>query len=297
MPGDRDLLLHEGAVQTLGDLGLSVLQAKVYLALVKSGDSTGRATAKAAKVASQDVYRILAELQDKGLVEKIIGKPNEYRPMPLEDGFSMLLQRRNKQTAELEKAAFEIFNAFQIVDNREEKSEAGDFVLIPQGEPIENRLARGLETAQANICFMNEFQEGMEWHEKNFESDIKALDKGIKIRDILSRTQKNYHVSKSFMGLLERKPGFRLRYIDFPPPAKLMIKDCEEVFISTTRKTNSLDYPCLWSNNPIMVQIIQQWYDLIWEKAVAPQKTREKQSTAYISAHRASRTLLAPKQA
>ena len=99
------MLLQEETVQTLVNLELTVLQAKVYLALVKLGTSTGRTTAKAAKVASQDVYRVLTELQEKGLVEKIIAKPNKYRPIPLKDGLSMLLQRRNKQTAELKKAA------------------------------------------------------------------------------------------------------------------------------------------------------------------------------------------------
>ena len=61
------MLVQEETVQTLVNLGLTVLQAKVYLSLAKSGVSTGRATAKAAKVASQDVYRVLIELQEKGI--------------------------------------------------------------------------------------------------------------------------------------------------------------------------------------------------------------------------------------
>ncbi len=261
------MLVREEAVQTLVDLGLTVLQAKVYIALVKLGASTARTTAKAAKVASQDVYRVLAELQEKGLIEKIIAKPNKYRSIPLEEGLSILLQRRNKQTAELKKAVFEIFENFQSIDKFEDKNETGNFVLIPQGEPIENRLARVWETAQTNIDLMNEFQEGMEWYEKNFELDTKTLNRGIKIRNILSKTQKKYHITKSFSILLERKPEFQVRYIHFPPPAKLMIKDNKEVFISTTRKINSVEYPCLWTNNPIIVQIIQQWYDIMWEKS------------------------------
>ena len=60
----------------------------------------------------------------------------------------MLLQRRNKQTAELKKTVFEIFKSFQSVDKREDKNETGDFVLIPEKEPIENRFIRVWETAQ-----------------------------------------------------------------------------------------------------------------------------------------------------
>ncbi len=261
------MLLQEEAVQTLVNLGLTVLQAKVYIALARSGASTGRVTAKLAKVASQDVYRVLTELQEKGLVEKIISKPNKYRAIPVKEGLLMLLQRRKKQTEELNRAVFELSNSFLTINVPEDKRETGTFVLIPQGEPIENRLVGVWKTAQKSIDLMNDFQEGIVWYEKNFELNIKALNRGVKIRDLLSKTQKRYHITKTFSVLLERKPEFQVRYLDFPPPAKLMIKDRKEVFISTTREINSLNYPCLWSNNPIVVQIIQQWYDIMWEKS------------------------------
>ena len=29
----------------------------------------------------------------------------------------------------------------------------------------------------------------------------------------------------------------------------------------------NLDTPYLWSNNPILTHMIQQWYDIMWEKA------------------------------
>ena len=288
--------MQEEAVQMLVGLGLTVLQAKVYIALVKSGTSNGRATAKAAKVASQDVYRVLVELQEKGLIEKIIAKPNEYRPIPLKHGLLMLLQQRNKQTIELKRTAFEVFNTFQIIDKHEDRNETSDFILISQKKPIENKIAKIWKTAQVNVDLINDFQLGMEWHEKDFELEIKALDKGIKIRDVFSKTQRNYLLTKAFSVLLERKPEFQAKYINFPPPARLMIKDHCEVFISTTRNVNALEYPYLWSNNPIIVQIIQKWYDTTWEKAKVLQKTLEKQSTTNIMDHRASSILPTPIQ-
>lgn len=271
------MLLQEEPVQTLVKLGLTVLQAKVYLSLVKLGTSTGRTTAKAAKVAPQDVYRVLTELEEKGLIEKLIAKPNKYRPIPLEKGLSMLLQRRNKQTIELKKATFEVFNAFQSIDNFEEQNETGDFVLIPNGKPIENRVARVWETAKTNISLMNDFQEGMDWHEKEFGLEVKALKKGINVREILSKTQKNYRTRKSFWLLMNSKSGYQVRYLYVPSPAKLMIKDNKEVFISTTRKINSSDYPGLWSNNQILVQLIQEWFDNMWERAENAKGTIETQ--------------------
>ena len=263
----RSLQLEEKATQTLVNLGLTVLQAKVYIALVKSGTSTGRTTAKAAKVASQDVYRILTDLHERGLIEKIISKPNKHRPLPLKEGLQMLFQQRNKQTEELKRAAFEMSKNFLSSNILEDKNETCDFVMISNKEPFENRLKGMWETAQTSVDLMNEFQEELTEHEKIYELEIKALNKGVKIRDTLIKTQNGTKTSKSFLALLKRKPEFQARYLHCTLPAKLIIKDNKEVLISTSTKANTLAQPFLWSNNLILIQVIQQWYDIMWEKS------------------------------
>jgi sugar-specific transcriptional regulator TrmB len=265
---ERNLLLQEEGVQTLVNLGLTVLQAKVYIALATLGTSTGRTTAQRAKVASQDVYRVLSELQEKGLVEKIINKPNKYRPIPIEEGFTMLLQRRNKQTVEIKNMMTEISKNFSGTDKIEDGDEKCQFVWVPQKEAIENKFRNGIETAQTSIDLMNDSREAMIMHEKIHELKDKALKKGVKIRTILNKTPRGTQTSKPFLAFLERKPEFQVRYLrHFPSSAKLFIKDNKEVFISTTTKVNTLAQPYLWSNNPILVQVIQQWYDIMWEKS------------------------------
>jgi len=183
---ERNLLLQEEGVQTLVNLGLTVLQAKVYIALAKLGTSTGRTTAKEAEVASQDVYRVLSELQEKCLVEKIISKPNKYRPIQIEEGLTILLQRRNKQTVEIKNMMTEICKNFSSTDKSEDDNEKYQFVLVTQKETIANKLTKAVETAQTNIDLMNDSREAMIMHEKIHELMDKALKKGVKIRTILN---------------------------------------------------------------------------------------------------------------
>ena len=57
--------------QILTNLGLTPVQARVYLALVESGPLRISAISKASDVARPDVYRILSNLEKIGLVEKI----------------------------------------------------------------------------------------------------------------------------------------------------------------------------------------------------------------------------------
>jgi sugar-specific transcriptional regulator TrmB len=140
------LLSQDETVETLVNLGLTVLQARVYIALSRLGTQTGRATAKAARVAPQDVYRVLSELQEKGLIEKIISKPNQYRSAPVIQGLSMLLHDRNQQTYRLKKAVSKICKNLEIKDYQDNSDVTKEFALLPAQERAINRDVNLFET-------------------------------------------------------------------------------------------------------------------------------------------------------
>lgn len=48
-------MIEDEEIQTLMDLGLSLLQAKTYLALAALGTATIKSVAKTAKMAKQDI--------------------------------------------------------------------------------------------------------------------------------------------------------------------------------------------------------------------------------------------------
>jgi sugar-specific transcriptional regulator TrmB len=252
-------------VQTLVDLGLTVLQAKVYIALAKSGTSTGRTTAKTAKVASQDIYRVLSELQEKGLVEKIISKPNKYRPIQIEEGLPILLQRRNKQTIEIKNSINEIVKNFQSIDKIEDDNEKCQFVCVPQKEIIEKKIRNGFETAQTSVDLSSEVQCSMEGAERSHDIILKSVKRGVKFRELIDLSQGRCQESRAF-STLRRNPAYQTRFFCSTFPVKLQIKDRQEVLISVKNAASNLDTPYLWSNNPCLVQVIQQWYDIMWEK-------------------------------
>ena len=69
-------------------LGLSLNQARVYLAILKLEKTTVRQVAKFSKVRREEVYRILPALEKKGLVERLLGKPTEVRATVISDALA-----------------------------------------------------------------------------------------------------------------------------------------------------------------------------------------------------------------
>ena len=133
----RDMSPQGKSVQTLVDLGLTVLQSKVYITLIKSGPSTGRITAKMAQVAPQDVYRVLTELQEKGLVEKIIAKPAMYKATTFKESISVLLQNKKEEYIEIEKQVKIMANNFSENKNQDVLPEKLHFIMFSEYALIE----------------------------------------------------------------------------------------------------------------------------------------------------------------
>jgi len=90
-------MIQDEHIQALMGFGLTLLQAKIYLNLVKLEKADVKTLSKASNVARQDIYRIMLTLQKLGLTEKIIAKPTMYKATPIKEGLSILLQNKKRK--------------------------------------------------------------------------------------------------------------------------------------------------------------------------------------------------------
>jgi len=125
------LTLEDEITQILVQLGFTNSQATVYLTLLKLHIADGKTISKVSKKARQEVYRILAELEEKSLIERIITSPIEFEPVPIRDCLSSLIEQRRKEIFEIEKKAQE--SPQQFKENKAvELQDNAQFVLIPK---------------------------------------------------------------------------------------------------------------------------------------------------------------------
>jgi CheY-like chemotaxis protein/predicted transcriptional regulator len=81
----------------LPEYGLTEVQAKVYYHLLTLGRTSSTKVAKQLDVHRSEVYRVLRELAEKGLVTEEKGKrPILYTPTPPEEALEILLQQQAK---------------------------------------------------------------------------------------------------------------------------------------------------------------------------------------------------------
>lgn len=262
-------MLQDEDVQALTSIGLTVLQAKVYLALVTLGQATIKTISKTAEVARQDIYRITSELQEYGLVEKIIATPNEFKVIPLKEGMSILLQRIHEERAEADRKVMQLVERYK--DNNEKANlieKEPQFVLVPEKD-VSLSIKRAIENAQTSvdtITTLIRFRTGI------FDFDeivTEALKRGVKFRFIIDKPEDQKSLPEISKALI-KNPLLKIRYGHHPPLAVVGIFDRQEVIISISTIMGLDETPVLLSNNPCLLLMAQNYFEMTWITAAEP---------------------------
>jgi sugar-specific transcriptional regulator TrmB len=261
---------QDEGIAILVGLGLTTSQAMVFLTLSRLGKATAKAITESSQLARQEVYRILSELRDKGLVEKIIAKPTKYRLVSIENALDILLQRKKEENFELDKKTTLLLNYCKHIRNEAEskREEANDMVIVPKKEAYIRKLAKATADCLESIDIIttrDRSYQGIMTIQDELAKE--AVARGVRIRMIADEPcQLRPEWQKKEMQ--KQDQPFQVRYIHRQPPTALAIHDKKSVGMVTS--CNTLDWykaTTFWSDNPRIVSMIQEYFDLLWNTA------------------------------
>ena len=259
-------------IQVLIRLGLTCCQAKVYLALVQSGTSTVKSISEVSKVARPDIYSIMDKLQKLALAEKIIDTPVRFKANPIQEGISILLNHKIKNVSEASQEAKELIKKFKGREAKKESQEdEKQFVLVPKKEAAFSRRRKQIEAALTSIDAIGTFNRLRPLAFAFQEVTKKALERGVKIR-VITEKPENENERSEIIQDFEKNPSFKLRYILNSPLAVVTIYDGKEILVTTSALTDLGESPALWSNNPSLLAMINDFYEIMWITAIENQQ-------------------------
>lgn len=281
-------MLKDRYIHTLTDLGLTLVQAKTYLALCKLDTATIKMISKASSLARQDIYRIMPALQKMGLTEKIIANPTKYKATPIRNGIAHLLQNKEQEQKMLHKKTAELLknlqeDAFRMEAPAEEEPQ---MLVISELSLLVKRLMDETNASEISIDSMGTWEsfEGITAH--GLADFKKALRRGVRIRAITEKPPSEKAIPP-YLKTLQKHPLYEVRFVSPPSPVTMSIIDKKElnICISTTEERS---VSSLCSNNPVIVGLALNYFEEIWSKA----STDKKGSTR----KRAQFTLQPPKE-
>jgi sugar-specific transcriptional regulator TrmB len=254
--------------QVLINLGLTTKQARVYLALAESEPSRIMEISRASTVARPDVYLAVEKLRLLGLVEKIIDNPPSYRAISLKEGLSLLLETKTNQYEKLKADTETLRN---IVETEKPKNsiqtENSQFVLIPQGRPILDRIASAIANVQFSIDVVLSWKRFSRGISSEFAEKIeKAWAKNVQIRFIIEKPPET-KTSEQLIQYCRAHPSCHLRLVDDHGKTVFGIFDKKYVHIITLSKKDLHGSPALWSNNASLISLVSDHFEMLWRNA------------------------------
>jgi sugar-specific transcriptional regulator TrmB len=247
------------------ELGLTVRQAEVYLALFKLEQATVKTIAKTVQIDRAEIYRVTPRLQKLGLIKKVVTSPVSFRAIPPSEAISILLQLNAEKHKEIQAKAKHFLRNFR---SKERKSREDFQYTVTSGmQGVQREFVKGLretETCKDGIFLWSVILLTIE---SNFEDYEKALERGVKFRHITYITPEEKMEIPQKVRILQKKGSFEIRNTTSIPKAGVAIHDNKKIVIVTSPDNDMKELEVLQSNNPSVAELLQEHFELRWQTA------------------------------
>ena len=247
-------------------LGLSLNQARVYLAILKLEKTTVGQVAKFSKVRREDVYRILPTLEKMGLIERLLGKPTEVRATLISDSLTSLVAEEKRKSDERLLGMKSTVKKLSLKDwTQRFPEEESIYILIPDKKAILAKTSELIKNSRKEVALISDKGRIIPILSKFSDECKQAIKKGVQIRLILEGDSPD--------GLLKEKvkkligiASVRVK-LHRGPLNHFIMSDDKEGLITTSKESGLGENPSLWTNNSNLIGVLRTGFESDWKKA------------------------------
>jgi sugar-specific transcriptional regulator TrmB len=254
-------------VTTLTDLGLTLVQAKTYLAIARSGVLNINALSEASKVPRTDLYRVLKDLENRGFVERVIANPTQFKAIPIGECLDVLIQQRTAKSLDLQGKAAQIRwdPKYKNIDNQAQTG-TSRFILIPSNRASE-KIGDAIDSAKESIDIAiswDRFSHGVYLYSEKIEN---AWQRNVACRFVVGLPE-DREANLETVAFGRQSSLCSVKFVVNPLQTVMGIYDRNQVFIIENPKAGLKESPALWSNNSSMVSLAKDFFEILWITAM-----------------------------
>ncbi len=108
-------LNQELLLKTLSSIGLTEIDAEIYILLCREGPQKGKNIAEGLNLVKQQLNKSLTRLQKKGMVGYTFECPPRFLAVPLEKILAFLIETKKEQALALQKSKEELLSTWRSV--------------------------------------------------------------------------------------------------------------------------------------------------------------------------------------
>jgi len=262
----RAMLFENEDVQFLIQLRFTETQARLYLTLLKTGKTNAATLQKLTKIARPTVYVTLEELQEKGLVEKEIAMPNDFKATPIDFALQSLIQKRKEDFRRITDRTKEFLRKFQ--QEKEDTIQVQDykFIILSGKERIVLKMKQQHDSARFSVDILSTLPRWLQIVDECFDNYKKALARGVKYRVIAETLSSEVRLSRDVTNLLA-KPNFKLKLTPNARQTNSAVFDNKEATFNFFPSKFMAESPLIWTNHPSFLSMCQDQFEAAWRTA------------------------------
>jgi sugar-specific transcriptional regulator TrmB len=247
-------------------LGLTLNQAKVYLAILKLQKTTVGQVASFSKVRREDVYRILPSLEKMGLIERFLGKPTEIRATRVSNSLtSLVTEEKNRSEERLTDMRSKV-QKLSLKDWKQQPlGEESIYILIAEKKAILAKTSELINNSKKEVGLIAD-KARIAQVLANFSDEHKhAIKIGAKIRLIFEGESPDTLLKEKVQKLI----GGTSVLVKFhrEPLNHFIMSDDKEALINSSKESGLGDSPSLWTNNSNLIGVLRTGFESDWIKA------------------------------
>jgi sugar-specific transcriptional regulator TrmB len=258
------LALQEDSQRLLVQVGFTETQAKLYLALSTVEQTDAKNLAKLANVPRQATYRTLGELQEKGIVEKIIAIPQQYRAIPLQDGLAIMISVKANEYSKIAQKAEEFLQRYEAQVQTQQTEKDYNISIMEGKETIVHKIQSLTQASKQEICLCQTVQRWIHVNSEIPEIIQSALKRGVKYRAVIEQSEAGEIVFPKDCRSILKHPNYEIRIVRNRLKVNAALYDNQYGCISFYPAKSLAESPVIITNHPSLLIGFQDHFENLW---------------------------------
>jgi sugar-specific transcriptional regulator TrmB len=258
--------VDEKDVWLLNEIGFTQTQAKVYLALLRMGETDARTLSEKTGKSKPEVYRTIRELQKKSLVQKEITTPTKFIATPLQLGLQILMRQKIQQCTNIQKKIKRFLRNHQSCPLDSPQESEYKLVMVEGRERIMQMMKLQHDDAHQSVDILTTLQRWLQILDFCFQDYMEALERKVNYRVVLEKPAGRMIFPENIKALVA-KPNFELRVSVSPLKTNGAIFDEKEVTFNFYPSKPLGESSIIWTNHVSFLSMFQDQFNALWKSA------------------------------
>ncbi|MEM3640456.1 MAG: helix-turn-helix domain-containing protein [Candidatus Bathyarchaeia archaeon] len=247
--------------KTLHRLGLSRNEVRVYVYLARTGEHKASEISEALSLHRTETYRILRDLEKKGLISSVFEKPLKFIATPFEKALDILIEIKKMKISLLEKkkeSLVELWLSFPKPEKELERKEV--FQILEGEEQISLKADEILSAAEKEVFIFISEQDITNFYHSGLLDRLEKMSRtGMNIQLLSNYSPKScFFIEKVKL----KKTKYSLSNAEELPT--FLITDDSQLLLLIRKNNGKKRVAALWTNYDAFIKALKMLFLELW---------------------------------